>query len=37
MGDNDSHWDDVYTTKVGSTVSWYQPHSVRSLALILAA
>jgi 2-polyprenyl-3-methyl-5-hydroxy-6-metoxy-1,4-benzoquinol methylase len=34
MGDARVHWDKVYADKGGMSVSWYQPHSVRSLALI---
>lgn len=30
------HWEQVYTTKSESTVSWYQPHADQSLALIKA-
>lgn len=32
-----SHWEKVYTTKAETEVSWYQPHSQRSLELISAA
>lgn len=31
------HWDKVYTTKAEADVSWFQPHSVRSLGLITSA
>jgi SAM-dependent methyltransferase len=31
------HWDHVYSTKLETEVSWYQPHSVRSLAAIKSA
>jgi SAM-dependent methyltransferase len=34
MGGSRSHWEDVYTAKRDTAVSWYQPHSVRSLELI---
>ena len=34
MGSSRSHWEDVYTAKSETAVSWYQPHSVRSLELI---
>lgn len=37
MGGTRSHWEKVYTTKAATAVSWYQPHSERSLALIAAA
>lgn len=37
MGGTRSHWEDVYTAKSETAVSWYQPHSVRSLELIDAA
>jgi len=37
MGRTRSHWDDVYTAKAETAVSWYQPHSVRSLELIASA
>lgn len=29
-----SHWDQVYRSKPADSVSWYQPHALRSLALI---
>jgi len=32
-----SHWEDVYTSKAENAVSWYQPHSVRSLEWIASA
>lgn len=32
-----SHWEEVYATKAETVVSWYQPHSTRSLALIESA
>lgn len=28
------HWENVYTTKSATTVSWYQPHAVLSFELI---
>jgi hypothetical protein len=34
MGSSRSHWEDVYTAKSETAVSWYQPHSLRSLELI---
>jgi len=34
MGRTRSHWEDVYAAKSERAVSWYQPHSVRSLELI---
>ncbi len=34
MVDRRKHWDNVYTTKDETAVSWYQPHSARSLQLI---
>jgi SAM-dependent methyltransferase len=37
MGGTRSHWADVYAAKSERAVSWYQPHSVRSLELIDAA
>jgi hypothetical protein len=37
MSGTRSHWEKVYTTKAETEVSWYQPHSRRSLELILAA
>lgn len=37
MGSTRSHWEDVYTSKAETAVSWYQPHSVRSLELIASA
>ncbi|MGQ0582485.1 MAG: class I SAM-dependent methyltransferase [Reyranella sp.] len=32
-----SHWEDVYTSKADTAVSWYQPHPERSLELIALA
>jgi ubiquinone/menaquinone biosynthesis C-methylase UbiE len=29
-----AHWEDVYTTKLADTVSWFQPHAVLSLEMI---
>ena len=37
MGGSRSHWDDVYATKAETAVSWFQPHSIRSLELIDSA
>jgi SAM-dependent methyltransferase len=37
MSGTRSHWENVYTTKADTAVSWYQPHSRRSLDLIAAA
>ena len=37
MSGTRSHWENVYTTKAETEVSWYQPHSRRSLDLISAA
>jgi SAM-dependent methyltransferase len=37
MGGTRGHWEDVYAAKSETAVSWYQPHSVRSLELIDAA
>lgn len=37
MSGTRSHWEEVYTTKAETAVSWYQPHSARSLALITSA
>jgi SAM-dependent methyltransferase len=31
---NREHWEQVYQTKPATTVSWFQPHAERSLALI---
>ncbi|TAJ83533.1 trans-aconitate 2-methyltransferase [Reyranella sp.] len=31
------HWEEVYTTKASTDVSWYQPNASRSLALIRSA
>lgn len=36
MADLRDHWEEVYTSKSESGVSWYQPHSERSLAFIAA-
>lgn len=30
-----SHWEQVYATKASDAVSWYQPHAVQSLRLIV--
>lgn len=37
MSSTRSHWEKVYTAKAETEVSWYQPHSLRSLELIAAA
>ncbi len=37
MSDERAHWDNVYTTKAETAVSWYQPRSERSLQLIRSA
>ncbi len=37
MGSSRSHWEDVYTAKAETAVSWYQRHPVRSLQMIAAA
>lgn len=37
MSGTRSHWEKVYTTKAETAVSWYQPHSLRSLELISGA
>jgi hypothetical protein len=37
MASTRSHWDGVYGTRGETDVSWYQPHSLRSLAMIAAA
>jgi 2-polyprenyl-3-methyl-5-hydroxy-6-metoxy-1,4-benzoquinol methylase len=37
MGGSRSHWDNVYVTKAETAVSWFQPHSIRSLELIDSA
>jgi SAM-dependent methyltransferase len=37
MSGTRSHWEKIYTTKAETAVSWYQPHSLRSLELIAAA
>lgn len=34
MGDQRDHWEQVYIAKAETAVSWYQPHSTRSLELI---
>jgi 2-polyprenyl-3-methyl-5-hydroxy-6-metoxy-1,4-benzoquinol methylase len=34
MGGSRGHWEEVYAAKSETAVSWYQPHSVRSLELI---
>ena len=37
MSGTRSHWEEVYSTKAETAVSWFQPHSVRSLELIASA
>lgn len=37
MGSSRSHWEEVYTAKAETAVSWYQRHPVRSLQMIAAA
>jgi len=37
MSGTRSHWEEVYTTKAETAVSWYQPHSARSLEWIMSA
>lgn len=37
MSGTRSHWEKVHTAKSETEVSWYQPHSLRSLELISAA
>jgi len=37
MDDARGHWDNVYTAKGETAVSWFQPHSVRSLESIDSA
>ncbi len=37
MGGSRSHWESVYAGKAETAVSWYQPHSTRSLELIDSA
>lgn len=37
MGSSRSHWEDVYTAKAETAVSWYQRHAVQSLQMIAAA
>jgi SAM-dependent methyltransferase len=37
MTDRRTHWDDTYTAKADTQVSWYQPRPDRSLALIRSA
>ncbi len=37
MGDLRDHWEGVYSSKADTAVSWYQPHSARSLAYVTAA
>jgi hypothetical protein len=37
MGVARDHWDNVYATKAETAVSWFQPHSARSLELIDSA
>lgn len=37
MGGTRTHWEDVYSMKAETAVSWYQPHSTRSLALLASS
>jgi len=37
MGRTRSHWERIYGTKAATDVSWYQPHLVRSLELVMSA
>ena len=37
MASTRSHWEGVYGTRGETDVSWYQPHSLRSLTMIAAA
>jgi hypothetical protein len=37
MADARDHWENVYAAKVETEVSWYRPHSERSLAHVAAA
>lgn len=37
MGGTRSHWEEVYTSKAETAVSWYQSHPVQSLELIASA
>lgn len=37
MADVRDHWENVYSTKAETAVSWYQPRSERSLAHVAAA
>jgi hypothetical protein len=37
MADPRTHWENVYSTKPETAVSWYQPHPVTSLGYIAAA
>lgn len=37
MGDLRDHWEEVYAAKAETAVSWYQPHSLKSLTFIAAA
>lgn len=37
MGSSRRHWEEVYTAKAETAVSWYQRHPVRSLQMIAAA
>ena len=37
MADVRDHWDGIYSSKAETDVSWYQPHSERSLAYIAQA
>jgi methyltransferase family protein len=37
MGDPRGHWEEVYKSRAETAVSWYQPHSDRSLAYVTGA
>jgi hypothetical protein len=37
MPDRHTHWEETYTAKDETAVSWFQEHAVRSLAMIKAA
>lgn len=37
MSDRRTHWEETYTAKDETAVSWFQEHAVRSLAMIKAA
>jgi len=37
MASTRSHWEGVYATRAETDLSWYQPHSLRSLEMIASA